>query len=248
MDIWKSLAGMVEVEAVSADLAGLLSLLPYSGIEVEEAVYHDPLTATFRIRRRDYRKLRRLCEKRGEGLRLLGKNGLYWVLKSLLVRPVLIMGFLFLTGLHLFLPTKVLFVQGEGNRAVPDLLILERATGCGIYFGASRSAVRSEKVKNALLEALPEAAANEIAAHANTQLRNDVQDWEEFVDRGITEDNAHEMSLADEDVAKLLVSWHYQQIVLPSITEPEVDFDPMDESQVDLSGLPNIPDPFYGEA
>ena len=99
-----------------------------------------------------------------------------------------------------------------------------------------------------LLRALPKSAANAVAAHANTQLRSDVQDWEEFVDRGITEDNAHEMSLVDEDVAKLLVSWHYQEIVLPSITEPEVDFDPMDESQVDLTGLPNIPDPFYGEA
>ena len=38
-------------------------------------------------------------------------------------------------------------------------------------------------------------------------------------------------------VADLLVSWHIQEIVLPSITEEEKPFDPYDESQVDLEGL-----------
>ena len=94
-----------------------------------------------------------------------------------------------------------------------------------------------------LLKALPDSAANAVAAHANTQLRNDVQEWEAFVAQGITEKNAQEMEQVDEDVARLLVSWHYQEIIIPSITEPEVDFDPMDESLVDLTGLPHIPDP-----
>ena len=41
------------------------------------------------------------------------------------------------------------------------------------------------------------------------------------------------------NVSDLLVCWHIQQIVLPSITEEEKPFDPYDESQVDLSGLAN---------
>ena len=94
-----------------------------------------------------------------------------------------------------------------------------------------------------LLKALPDSAANAVAAHANTQLRNDVQEWEDFVAQGITEKNAQEMEQVDEDVARLLVSWHYQEIIIPSITKPEVEFDPMDESLVDLTGLPHIPDP-----
>ncbi len=44
-------------------------------------------------------------------------------------------------------------------------------------------------------------------------------------------------------VCDLLVSWHYQTIVLPSITEQEVPFDPYDESQVDLSGIVNAKEP-----
>ena len=41
------------------------------------------------------------------------------------------------------------------------------------------------------------------------------------------------------EVCDLLVSWHIQQIVLPEITETEKPFDPLDENQVDLSGIVN---------
>ena len=40
-------------------------------------------------------------------------------------------------------------------------------------------------------------------------------------------------------VCDLLVSWHIQQVVLPSIAIEETPFDPFDESQVDLSGIVN---------
>ena len=39
------------------------------------------------------------------------------------------------------------------------------------------------------------------------------------------------------NVADLLVSFHIQEYVLPTLQEEEVVFDPMDETQVDLSGL-----------
>ena len=39
----------------------------------------------------------------------------------------------------------------------------------------------------------------------------------------------------DNSVTDLLVSWHYQEVVLPTITEEEVAFDPKDETQVDLT-------------
>ena len=41
------------------------------------------------------------------------------------------------------------------------------------------------------------------------------------------------------NVSDLLVWWHYQQIFLPEITVEESHFDPLDESQVDLSGIIN---------
>jgi hypothetical protein len=40
-------------------------------------------------------------------------------------------------------------------------------------------------------------------------------------------------------VCDMLVSWHIQEVVLPSITIEEKPFDPYDESQVDLTGIVN---------
>ena len=40
-------------------------------------------------------------------------------------------------------------------------------------------------------------------------------------------------------VCDLLVSWHIQTVVLPSITVEESHFDPYDENQIDLSGIVN---------
>ena len=41
-------------------------------------------------------------------------------------------------------------------------------------------------------------------------------------------------------VVDLLVSWHIQEYVLPQMVEDEVLFDPLDETQVDLTGLPHV--------
>lgn len=41
------------------------------------------------------------------------------------------------------------------------------------------------------------------------------------------------------EVCDLLVCWHIQQVVLPSITEAQEPFDPYDETQVDLTGIVN---------
>ena len=42
-----------------------------------------------------------------------------------------------------------------------------------------------------------------------------------------------------DDVSDLLVAWHIQTVVLPSISVEERAFDPMDENQVDLTGIVN---------
>ena len=49
-----------------------------------------------------------------------------------------------------------------------------------------------------------------------------------------SEDAPEQSNLVD-----LLVSWHIQEYVLPLEAEDVIVFDPMDESQVDLSGLPH---------
>ena len=155
MGLFRSLSGLVEVEIVSADLPGTLAGLNGLDISLYQIRQADDLTVSFFIRRNDYSRLRRFCIRRGEALRLLHRRGLYWSGKSMLGRPVLLAGMLLLSCLLLYLPSRVFFVRIDGNTTIPANLILEAAEGCGICFGASRREVRSERVKNALLEAVP---------------------------------------------------------------------------------------------
>lgn len=55
-----------------------------------------------------------------------------------------------------YLPTHILFVAVEGNDQIPARHILSAAEASGIHFGATRRYVRSEKVKNTLLESVPQ--------------------------------------------------------------------------------------------
>ena len=74
----------------------------------------------------------------------------------MLHRPVFTIGVLLYMLVVVAVPDRVFFVQIEGNSTVPDRLILEAAQTCGISFGASRREVRSERMKNALLEKIPQ--------------------------------------------------------------------------------------------
>ena len=156
MDIWKSLDGMVEAELTSAEPGAALEAANARGIPLYDVTQISDLTFRFRVRRRDYRTLETLSEKRGEALRLRRRLGVYWVARRLLGRPMLLIGLTVFLAAALYLPTRIFFVRVEGNAATPTRLILEAAGQSGIRFGASRRAVRSEKMKNALLSALPQ--------------------------------------------------------------------------------------------
>lgn len=156
MDLWRSLAGMMDVELTSAEPEAALEAINSAGIPLFHVQQDSPLTYRFYMFRKDYAYIARLCEKRGERLRIRRRQGIYWTVKGLLRRPVLLLGGGLLLALVLFLPTRVLFVTVEGNQTVPRKQILAAAEECGIGFGASRRQVRSERVKNALLLAVPE--------------------------------------------------------------------------------------------
>ncbi len=156
MDIWGCMAGRVEAELTTADAEGIFAALNRRNIELKKLRQVSDLTYRFSVSRRQYKAVAALCEKRGEALRITGKRGLYWEVKRALARPILTFGGIAMIGLVLWIPTRVFFIQVEGNSAVPPARILDAAEDCGIVFGASRVRVRSEKVKNALLSAVPQ--------------------------------------------------------------------------------------------
>ena len=156
MAFWDSVSGEVTVETTTAEPERMFADILREGISISRVVQIDVLTFRFLIRRRDYRRLSAVLRRRGNALKLIHKRGIYWSLKGFFQRPVLLATFLLVLSATVYLPSRVLFVAVEGNRLVPDRQILTAAEACGIRFGASRKQVRSEKVKNALLAAVPQ--------------------------------------------------------------------------------------------
>ena len=157
MDFWHSLEGFIHADVTGADIGGTLTALNQAGIAlyaVEQG--SDDMTVRFQIRRKDGYKLRKILDKRGDMLNHEKVRGLYWSMIEVLRRPLLLAGVGLLLLLTMYLPTRVFFLQVEGNSSIPTNLILEKCAECGISFGADRRQVRSEKMKNALLAAIPE--------------------------------------------------------------------------------------------
>lgn len=156
MDFWNSLSGMLEAELVSAKLQWMLRQLSRHGIDLYQIRQEDMVTASFWIRRRDWKRAQAICEEACEKIVLRRKKGLSWKLTLLRKRKTLVMGLILLMLAAMLLPTRILFVRVEGNHVIPSQRILEGAEACGISFGASRQRVRSEKIKNAMLFEIPE--------------------------------------------------------------------------------------------
>ena len=107
------------------------------------------------------------------------------------------------------------------------------------------------------------AAAARIAGEASAELQHDMTSYSAFFSSKRSEtatkvaDKANDTYLKTSgdsagiasygEVCDLLVNWHYQKVVLPTITEQEKPFDPMDETQVDLSGIVNAKEPVATE-
>ena len=97
MGVFRSLMGTVTLEITGGDTAATLGAICEKGIPVYDGTAVDEICMSFRVNRKDYRKVRDICRKRGDSLKILHRRGLYWVIKSLFRRPVLT------SGLMLFL-------------------------------------------------------------------------------------------------------------------------------------------------
>lgn len=155
MDIWSSFKGMVRLETLGADIPRTLSRLYDAQIELYDIQSLDDMRVRFCVDRGNVKRVCAIAQKNGDRITVIGRKGVYWKGKALLKRPVLVLGLTLMMLWMLFLPTRVFFIRVEGNTTIPTQMILEEAEKCGIYFGAPRALVRSEKMKNALLEAMP---------------------------------------------------------------------------------------------
>lgn len=156
MNNWKDLSGTMVLESTSADRTALLNELNSKSIQMKNITYLTDLTMRFEIYQSDYKELKNIAHKQGASVRIIHTKGMYQTLKAIMNRPVLVVLFTFLLFLTFFLPSRLLFISVEGNSQIPTRRILEAAGECGIRFGVSRRQIRSEVMKNALLEKIPQ--------------------------------------------------------------------------------------------
>jgi len=150
------IAGYCVVEMTCADISALINTANNSGIGLWDVVWCDDLTLQAKVSRKDYRQTVEIAEKKGASVKLLGVYGLQKTVKGIVKRPVLVSFLCILLLIGWYLPTRILFISVEGNMDIPANQILEAAEACGIRFGTSRRKVRSEVMKNALLQKIPQ--------------------------------------------------------------------------------------------
>ena len=156
MNLTESINGEVTVEITSADISAVLTALVESNIVLHHVQIVSDLTARMVVSRHDFKRLKVILRRRGEDDRIVRRSGIYWGMKNLLRRPILVIGLCLLAFLALYLPSRVLFIQVEGNSLIPAKLIMEQAQEYGVTFGANRREIRSERGKNGLLGAIPQ--------------------------------------------------------------------------------------------
>lgn len=156
MELWNRLSGTVRIKTVSAEPEKLIADLSQQGYVLHNIRFEDSLTVIFTVSRQEYLALTGILNKKGAQFHVLQRSGIHWIFAVLKRRPILLTGVLLLVLLSLYIPGRIFFVEIKGNGIIPANLILARASECGIDFGASRRTVRSEKVKNALLESVPQ--------------------------------------------------------------------------------------------
>ena len=144
------------VKITAANPLAFLSALQNANISLTQARYLDDLTLQIRFERRFWPQVSAIAKKRDIKIEVLSETGLYPLMGRVLKRPVLVVGLIVLIAVSLYLPSRILFIRVSGNQAVPTNRILSALSDAGLDFGAARKEIRSEKVKNALLHALPE--------------------------------------------------------------------------------------------
>ena len=96
MAFWQSMNGTVRMKLICADPPGVLCTIHQKEIEITEVSMPDDMTLRFSLRRQDAGRLEHLLKNKGVAMERVGHSGIYWAFRSLLRRPVLVGGMVFL--------------------------------------------------------------------------------------------------------------------------------------------------------
>lgn len=153
-DIWWIIAGYVRVSVISADPARMLGRL--SGqVQLRDIEYTSALCVEFSVPKGKTKQLKEIVEKTGGKWDVVSTHGLPKWCRKAWEKPIIVCFSALLLLMSLYIPERIYFIQVQGNEAVARQEILNAASDAGLSFGVARRALRSEQIKNELLEAIP---------------------------------------------------------------------------------------------
>ena len=144
------------IEIVCADIPLLLEQISISGVQLYAIEWVDPLTVNATIAFGHLKRTERILAKNGATFKTIRREGMAWKFGTILMRPVLFWGLLLFFAVALLIPKHILFVEVIGNQSVSSQDILASVEQLGIKFGTSASNIRSEELKNRLLQRIPQ--------------------------------------------------------------------------------------------
>ena len=140
----------------SADPIQVLRKFEAIGLALIDIQYIDTFTIQLYTNKKPGNEAHKILNLYAQDYQVKSCNLLQKNIHRFIHRPIILIGFGVLFVLTFLLQSRILFVQVRGNQAVPSNLIVEAARDSGIYFGANRRSIRSEQVKNHLIEHLPQ--------------------------------------------------------------------------------------------
>lgn len=146
----------IRVRLLGADTANFLTYITGCGVCLSDIKWLNELTVTACLPASQLPVVTDAAQRKGVEIRVIQMKGAALLLGRLRKRPILLFGLALLLFLSWYIPGRILFIRIDGDHTVPAAEILEAAEECGVYFGASRRSIRSEQVKNHLLNQLPQ--------------------------------------------------------------------------------------------
>ena len=156
MGVFNPLSNFLQIELTGADISNSLRAINDRNIPISNLQIIDDLTVRFAVKNCHIKEIEDIAGRKGDSIAIVSRKGIFWTLQNLKKRIVLVAGMIVWISTAIILPGRILFVEVEGCDKVPANVILEAAQNVGIGFGASRRAVRSEKMKNSLLGTVPQ--------------------------------------------------------------------------------------------
>ena len=144
------------LQITCAEPERFLHKLANSGIILRDVIKRDEFSVELKICGKYVKVFNDVADRCGCDVHIQKVSGLASIIAMCRRRFVLFVCFAMLLFLTLYIPSRILFVFVDGNSFINSEKILQAAELVGISFGADRKDVRSEKVKNALLKAIPD--------------------------------------------------------------------------------------------